>query len=265
MQIAFWSSHHGQSCTTSNTAAVAVAVALQSKGKTLVAHNHFQRSTLETCLMKPNDLKGIHIGGFANQGVDALIRLVRSGRLIGKMVPDYTWSLLPEHRLDLLPGTEKASISAISEEFLLKDALLAAREFYNHILIDIHSGLEEPVGNSILEASDLVMVCLNQNAALLDSYFSNEQFKTFFKGKPLVYLISRYDENVGVSAGNIVRRYGLSKKDVFTVTYSSAFMDACNRGSVYEFIARHMTDTRSPERAFMLDLKRIVDHVNDKF
>ena len=66
MLAAFWSTHHGQSCTTTNTAAVACVCALRHHGKLLLAHTHARRSTLEACLLDEQALRERDAGDFAN-------------------------------------------------------------------------------------------------------------------------------------------------------------------------------------------------------
>ena len=65
-----------------------------------------ERSAIEGYLFKETNRKhSIH--NLGNQGIDALLRLMKNGRLKSEMIADYTYSVLKNHRMDLLLGTEK--------------------------------------------------------------------------------------------------------------------------------------------------------------
>lgn len=261
MLTAFWSTHHGQACTTANTAAIACATALLCKGKMLVAHTHAHEGTLERFLFQPRDLAGFDAGDFANHGMDALLRLARNGRLQGAMVPDYAWSLLRENRLDVLPGTEKqASPDGAGADRVL-DVLKAANCFYDRVMIDLGSGFGVNGALSLLRAADYRMVCLSQNAALLEHWFSDGTLRGELESKHTAILLSRYDPAVGNTPADISRKYGIPRSKLFPIPYSAALMQACNSGTVYDFLARHLQEVKSQERELMNALRNAVEQL----
>ncbi len=261
MLTAFWSTRHGQACTTANTAAIACATTLFCKGKMLVAHSHAREGTLERYLFQPRELVGFDAGDFANHGMDALLRLARNGRLQGAMVPDYAWSLLRENRLDVLPCTQKQALpDGIGVDRVL-DVLKAANSFYDRVLIDLGSGSVTDGTMSLLHAADCRMVCLNQNAALLEQWFSDRNLRGQVESKHTVFLLSRYDSAVGNTPADISRKYGIPRSRLFPIPYSAALMQACNLGTVYDFLARHLLEAKSPERELMTALRRVVEQL----
>lgn len=257
MLAVFWSTHHGQACTTTNAAAVACAAAILKRGKLLLAHTHARRSTLESCLLDETALRERDAGDFANQGMDALLRLSRSERLRKEMVPDYTWSLLQEHRLDLLPGTTKEALPDGESEGHIGEVFRCAVQSYDNVLVDVHSGVEAAGTVTLLQAADLCLVCLNQNRALLDTAFEKGDMRQVLNGKPVRYLISRYDPGVSPSARDIGRRYGLKPELIHSVPYSPGLMRACNAGRLFEFMLRHLEDRRSPEHPLMEAVRQL--------
>jgi len=263
MMTAFWSIQHGQACTTSNTAAVACMSAILKKGKLLAAHTHISRSPLEKCLFPSRELAGHDSGDFANHGLDALLRLSRSGRLSSGMVPDYTWSLLRENRLDVLPGTQRPSRVDGPDADQILQVFQAAVRHYGHVMVDVHSGLEVEGTLDILTAADRLMVCLNQNSHMLESWFSDRNTRSKLENHSACFLISRYDRDVGLTPANIARKYGVPRTRVLPVPYSAALMHACNQGNLYDFLARHAADVKSPERDLMDSLKEVVELLNE--
>jgi hypothetical protein len=263
MLAAFWSTHHGQTCTTTNTAAVACALALLTRQRLLLAHTHSRRSTLEGCLLTEQGLKERDAGDFADHGMDALLRLVRSGRLHEGGLPDYAWSLLRDRRLDLLPGTTKAEPFAGSSLESLVDVFLCASRAYDTVLVDVHSGTEATGSLPLVKTADACLVCLNQNRAVLDMAFANPFLLQGKEDKPLLFLVSRYDPDNGLTVRDMARRYGLRQERLVAIPYSPGLARACNAGRLYEFILRHLEDRRSPEKELMQSLRQLVSLLSE--
>ncbi len=251
MLTAFWSTHHGQACTTANTAAMACMASMRGPSRMLCMHTQARRGALERCLLPEREWNEKATGDFANHGMDALVRLARNGRLSGAMVPDYTWSLLHGNRLDLLPGTDKADASDEDGPQRMRDILGAAVTCYDRVFADVHSGYGNPSSQMILEEADVRFLCLNQNRDMLDACFSDPAVRRLAALPTTFCLISRYDDDIGLSASDIARRYGLVRSRVFPVPYCAAFARACNDGTLYPYIARHASQAASPDKPFM--------------
>jgi len=174
---------------------------------------------------------------YSNCGVDALVRLYRNGRLRPEMIPDYTWSLMKDHGLDLLFGSKKRENVRLDDQNLLMDIFQYARESYDVVILDLNSGLEGLSSRKLLEASDIVVYCLSQNRSLLEDFRRTMDENPIFKEKRSAFVISRYEPSSSMTLGNLSREYGLDKKSVFAIPYHAGFMDACNSGRVFDFIA----------------------------
>ena len=254
MLTAFWSTHHGQACTTANTAALACMASIQGRSRLLAAHTQARRGALERCLLPEREWKEKATGDFANHGMDALVRLARNGRLMDAMVPDYACSILHGNRLDLMPGTDKAAQPDADRASQRLDILRAASASYDRVLTDVHSGYGNPGSQPILEQADIRFLCLNQNRDLLDACFADAGVQRLLSLPSTYCLVSRYDPDIGLSAADIARRYGLARSRVFPIPYSAGFARACNDGTLYAFVARHGRQAGSPEKAFMTAL-----------
>ncbi len=258
MMTAFWAMQHGQACTTTNTAAVCCAAALLTNFTLLAAHTHARRSTLERCLFTGRELEGHDSGDFANHGMDALLRLARNGRLRESMVPDYAWSLLRNNRLDVLPGSDRPYLSDGGDIPLVKEVFQTAARFYDQVLMDVHSGMEMEGTLEVLETADRLFLCLNQNQYLLDACFGEERLSRWIQHAKTRFFLSRYDEDVNLTPATLARRYGIARSRIFVIPHSASLMRACNGGVLYDFVARHMPDPRSPERMLMAALREAV-------
>lgn len=261
MQIAFWSNMHGQGATTSNAVAVACTIAQISACKTLIAHNHVEKSAMEGYLLMKREKDAIRMLDYSNQGLDALMRLFRNGRLKPAMVPDYTYSLLKNHSLDLLFGSEKKdSLSSDSQDILLS-IFEYAKEAYDIILLDLHSGLCDTTSRRLLETSDIVVFCLTQNRIVLDDFSAfSEEHPSILKKRTAV-ILSRHEEESSLSKRIIARSYHLREEALFTVPRCTGFMDACNGGRVFDYIAYGLQSRKGQADPFFREYARLSQYI----
>lgn len=261
MQISVWSNMHGQAATSATTAALASALAQKTALKVLVVHNHIERSALEGYLFRqPTEVEKT-FPGLNNQGLDALFRLIKNGRLKPDMVADYTYSLLKNHRLDILPGTAKKDKTIAGDMDVIKNIINYAREFYDLVIMDTHSGLNENSSLKILESSDIIVFCINQNMFLLDELAKLQREYPFFKQKKSAYVISRYEKSGLISCGNIARKYGINKASMFEFPNSANFMEALNTGRVFEYIVFNQKAKACADKVLIESLNRLCDFI----
>lgn len=243
MEVAFWSPYHGQTATTTTALAIGSMVAITNNYKVLLGHSHFERSTLERCLIhQRKGLEGDPLS-FNDNGMDALRRLAKNGRLIPEMVSDYTTPLLAGNRLDLLQGIAGYYSDQEMEEInLLGKIFTSAKAAYDLVLIDVHSGMNQSLTQKLLEDADMVVVCLNQNLWLLHDFFHDKATQELLKGKRIVYHLSGYNSNSRYTVKNIKKLFNLEA--VMVTPYNVELMDACNTGNALDFFMRHIGSSK---------------------
>lgn len=243
MEVAFWSPYHGQTGTTTTALAIASMVAITNNYKVLLGHSHFERSTLERCLIHHRQGSDEDPLTFNDHGMDALRRLAKNGRLMPEMVSDYTTPLLAGNRLDLLQGIAGYyKQGELDEVNLLRKIFTSAKSAYDLLLIDVHSGKNQSLSKKLLEDADLVVVCLNQNQWLLEDFFHDKGSQEMLEGKKIVYHLSSYDSKSRYTAKNIRKLYQL--ETLMVTPYSVELMDACNTGRALDFFMRHIGSTK---------------------
>ncbi len=260
MQISFWSNMHGQAATSATTAAIAATIAQRTAYKTLVAHNHSSRSALEGYFFKRSGLAEQNTG-LSNQGIDALVRLMRNGRLKPDMVADYTHSLLRNHRLDILMGTSKKEELSKEDENAFMSILQCSREFYDVIVLDVNSGLSDANSQNILESSDILVFCLNQNCFLIEDFMVFYKTFPFLKEKRSAFVITRYEKHASMTLHNLARRYELDRSALFEIPNNSRFSDALNSGRVFDFVAYSQGARDGEDKTFITSLNRLCDYI----
>lgn len=231
-QIVSWSPVHGQSATTSNTVALASLFALEQSYHSLITHTQLTFSTLEFLYTQGER------AGFDDGGMEALERLVKSKLLKADAIGDYTDKIYSK-RLDLLVGSKKEWESPEESDKFLRAILKVAKDHYDAIWIDAHSGTFNQTSRVLLKDADLVLVNLPQNKYVIDKFFSGETFPNELKDKPCIILISNYDEEATYSIRNIKRSHKM-KNLILPIHYSTGFKDASNQRAVTDFFYRAM-------------------------
>jgi hypothetical protein len=264
-QVAFWGSAHGQVGTTANVIATSALIGLEVSLRTLVAHTHWSRSTLETAFLK-NEIYEDSLVNFSDTGIDALERLARSGRLSPDIIRDYTKPVLRE-RLDLLVGTSKPDEALFwNLNEVIQSIFATANQFYNLTLLDVNSGSQNALTNTVLASSDLIIVNLNQNLSLLERFFSKEDWPDELNDKKFLLVLGQYDPDSKYTAANIARRFRY-KDPIYTVPYCSGFRDACNDRNVVDFFLRNRQAGKGQENHFFFQeirklTKAMLDHLS---
>ena len=261
MQISVWSNMHGQAAVSATTAALASTIAQKTSFKTLVAHNHLERSALENYLFGGFARSDKSVKSISNQGIDALLRLMRNGRLTPDMVSDYTYSILKDHRMDIMLGTSKKDRITPEDYELILRIIECAKQFYDIVLIDVHSGLEHNNCIDILKASDIIVFCINQNVFLLNDLMQFFEEYEFLKDTKSAYVISRYEKSAGLTSLNLSRRYKLATESVFHVPNSSNFSDALNSGRIFEYIAFNQNTKENEEKVITHSFNKLCNYL----
>lgn len=248
--IVSWSPVHGQSATTSNVVALASAMSLRESYRSLLTHTQLSYSTMEAMYAKNNT-------SFNDSGLLALERLVKSNLLKADAIRDYTETVYKD-RLDFLSGKKDGLEGGEEKEQLLQAILKTAKEKYDFLWIDAHSGVRSQMSKEILEQADLVLVNLPQNKFILERFFNGTDFPKQLEGKPYIILISKYDDKSGFSLRNIKRQFKV-KEPLYAIPYATAFQDAANQESIVEFFYRILN---VPKKHDLYPFSQSLDKIN---
>ena len=257
MQIAFWSNYH-QTGTTCNLAAVSAMIILEYRLKVLMAHNHFDKSALETSFIDRNYVKN-ELTSLNDVGIDGLSSFIKYNKVDKDNISRYTTTIV-KNRLELLVGT-----SITNKELYYKDInevidviLTVAKEYYDLIMVDVAPEQPETT-KKIFEHSDLVIVNLNNNYNIIEDFFEEH---SELKEKCL-FIMGRYDRNSRFNAKAIQRKFNI--KNIAVVPYNMEFADACCEGKVLDFLMRNLKgDKDDPNYYFMQEVRRTVEIILNK-
>lgn len=257
--VAFWGMQHGLGVT-SNIAAIAASLAQDYRLRSLITQPQFNDHTLEwafrTSMSRHNQEYLNKDGMMTGSGMDGLERAVRSSKLERESIKNNTLVVDPD-KLDLLQGSSKTSLSQFeNSQDIMEIVLQRAKEYYDTVLIDVHSGTNNSMIHTIMNNADMIIVCVDQNIHVLNKFFKErEQWPIFLQNKPHMLMIGKYDPNSKYRIKNIANKYGYKEK-ILTIPYNAGFKDHYNDGDVKGFVSRNINVGKYDENYFFIQETR---------
>lgn len=262
-QVTFWSVNHGVG-TTTKAIITSINICLEYSLKILLTHNQYIKSNLEAAFLTGKESESII--NFEDAGIDALERLAKSCLLKPETIKDYTRTLIGD-RLDLLTGTNKPRKEMFKNiEGTLMYILGCAKKAYDLIFVDANSGVENAITHKILEASDIVVVCLNQTDKVLKTFFIEHEGYKYLEKKKVIVVIGCYDANskytVRYIKNNYIKDNFNYKEKIFTVPYNTNFMDAHNDHRVLDYFYSNKNIFKDDDNYhFTNEIKKLSDKI----
>lgn len=231
MKIAFWSNVHGQAGITSNAIAISILSAIE-KHTVALLQSHFTLNNLSLPLL------GLDIipESFRDSGIDALIRDIKSKPLSKDTVVTDAISVPGlNRRYNLYVGTGKMNEKDYEREMInMQEPIYnSLAEFHDYVFVDVRSGYRD-LSKQILDTSNLVVVCLDQNTHVIDRYFENP-----IEADNICYIIGNYDKDSKYNLRNLIKKYPQLKKKTAVIAHNSEFMDSQNDGTTVQFMLKN--------------------------
>ena len=234
MQVCFLSSNF-KGHTVPYVSAVSIMTAVNYKLNVLVSHTDVEKNSLERVFLRSNE--DTSMVSFNDIGLDALDRLARNSRLHEIQVKDYTVELIKE-RLDILTGSSKTEYKSFDTEILLA-IFDTINKQYDVNFVNISGDLSSEFNREIIEKSDVVVACINQNLWMLETYFTGDsEVRKIVERKKHVYVMGNYDKCSKYNASNVRRKFNIKDK-IFTIPYNIGYFDALNDSKSIDFIMKN--------------------------
>ncbi|MBD7970294.1 MinD/ParA family ATP-binding protein [Paenibacillus gallinarum] len=267
-QIAFWSPYPG-SGQTSSMAAIAAVMGSEYHIRCLIAQTKARESSLEHSFSRSLNTFSRNLGNLSGTrsisgtGLDAVIRIARSGKLEGGAVKNNT-QIVEQGRLDLLSSSDQkdqAKFETASE--LIRSVFDQASRYYNVILLDLPAGDDSELSRKLIASSDVVVICLPQSWRSLDAYFNQKIWPRTLNGKKTVLLFTQHDPHSKYKAANVTRKYKSPKGLI--IPYNTTFKDALNDGDTKGFYkANQAVERRHPNNDFIIEVQRAAKQLLDE-
>jgi MinD-like ATPase involved in chromosome partitioning or flagellar assembly len=243
---ACWSPFHGVG-TTANCISSALDISLNYAIKSLVMHNQYIKSNMETAFLasESSDL----LANFEDKGVDALERLAMSAQLTSENFYNYTTTII-EERLSLVTGTTKPKEELFEKmRHTIMNIVKVARDSYDLVFVDANAGNRNEMTVKVLEEADVVVVCLSQNKLILDTFFQKREWLECLDNKPLILVIGKYDPTSKYTTKFIKNAYEYSG-EIFTIPYCSSFLDSHNDHRVADYFLANIKRSRKDDSSY---------------
>lgn len=257
MKTMFWAPVHGQCCNSIHAALVSSFIAVtRAKSKTLIFHNQFEHSTMEGYL-------GIDgkVNDNIEKGIDPLISQTKAGQIEKDEIRYYADTYL-SGGLDILTGTNQTLDAMYSDiDQIYKDIMNVADLYYDNVIIDTHSGFNYDLTTRIVDAADLVVVSINQNAF---TWKLIDQIKRYIPHENYVFVVGSYSKNSRATTKKIAKEIGVAESKVKQINYSDIVKDHANTGKLFSFVYSNINASKEDDAYDVIqDLKAVAQMIDE--
>ncbi len=273
--VTFWNNNTGKIGQTYSSLAIATNMAIEHNYKILLMSTRLNdqviieafgfNQTVKTVQSLTNNTKSMDL----ESGIEGLTKLALANRLTPDVVPNYTRMVL-KNRLEVLSALRERHDETLDYNRIYaatKNVLNIAKKHYDIVFVDLNHGLSEAPTREILEASDIVILNIEQKISEFEKLTNLKQTENFIKSKNTLTLINKYDRSSKYTSKNITRTLN-EKKEVLTVPYNSLFSEAVQEGTAAEFFLnpriRKLEDTEDRTAFFINELKRAANAITYK-
>lgn len=239
MNIVFWSFLPGVSNVSSSALVTSILTATAYRVKCSVLQLHHK----DNLLTRPILFDDLNDSTFGDNGMDALIRCVSSGKAEAADIEDSCFSFIEQRYNVFTPTT-------IHDEHIYKDNVLrsmdkifeALNKTFKINFIDVPAG-DNPYSRKALGLADYIVVCLPQSDFHINRILKSVSLpkdKTF-------YLITDFDGSQHLSKRNIIWKYKdyLNNNNCAVIPHSSSLADSLNTNKIIAFIAENVNSGKS--------------------
>lgn len=265
--VTFWNSGKEETGKTLAIAAISTYMAIEHNYRILVISTSKDDKTIENCFWKQKKTKK-NLGLFGpntniamEEGVDGLIKIMKSNKLAPENITNYT-KIVFKDRLEILQ-----SYKGNSEEYkeitnMYPDIINLANNYYDLVLVDLDNNINSYAVEKIIGASNLVVINLSQRLTSIDNFLEIREKNAMFKAKKTLLLIGRYDKYSKYSIKNI-SRYMNEKNIVSTIPYNTLFFEAAEEGKVPDLFLRLRKTVDEDDRNgfFIAEVGRTVENI----
>ena len=240
--VTFWNSQKEQTGKTLSIAAIATYMAIEHNYRILIVSTGKDDKTLDNCFWEEKKVKK-NLGLFGpntrvamEEGINGLIKIMKSNKLAPKNETNYT-KIIFKDRLEVLQ-TYKGSQDEYKElSKMYPEIINLENSYYDLVLVDLDSEVDEETKRQIIGASNLVVVSLSQRLASINNFLEFRQNNPMFNTNKTLILIGRYDKYSKYTIKNI-SRYMNEKNKVSTVPYNTLFFEASEEAKVPDLFLR---------------------------
>ena len=246
--VTFWNSKKEQTGKTLSIAAIATYMAIEHNYRILIVTTGRNDKTLERCFWEEKKVKK-NLGLFGpntrvamEEGIDGLIKIMRSNKLAPENITNYT-KIVFKDRLEVIQTYKGNQEGYRDVTKMYPDIINLANSYYDLVLVDLDAEVDEDITNQIMSMSNLIVVNLSQRLTSINDFLELRQNNNQFNSRKVLLLFGRYDKYSKYTIKNITR-YMNEKNKVSTIPYNTLFFEAAEEAKVPDLFLRFrkMTD-----------------------
>lgn len=264
--VTFWNSGKEQTGKTLSIAAISTYLAIEHNYRILVISTGYQDNNLDNCFWQSKKVKknlglfGPNTNVALEEGIAGLVKIMKSNKLSPDIITNYT-KIIFKDRLEILPTFKGGKGSYEDIRKCYPDLINLANSYYDLVLVDLDTQVQDDVAQTIMDNSNLIVVNLSQRLTSINTFMEMREEKPIFKTKKAMILIGRYDNSSKYNIKNI-SRYMKEKNKVSTIPYNTLFFEACEEAEVPDLFFNLKKMNKDDENGFFFtEVKRTVENI----
>ena len=255
--VTFWNSKKEQTGKTLSIAAIATYMAIEHNYRILIVTTGRNDKTLERCFWEEKKVKK-NLGLFGpntrvamEEGIDGLIKIMRSNKLAPENVTNYT-KIVFKDRLEVIQTYKGNQEGYRDVTKMYPDIINLANSYYDLVLVDLDAEVDEDITNQIMSMSNLIVVNLSQRLTSINDFLELRQNNNQFNSRKVLLLFGRYDKYSKYTIKNITR-YMNEKNKVSTIPYNTLFFEAAEEAKVPDLFLRFRKMTDDDRNGYFIE------------
>ena len=265
--VSFWSQDKKETGKTSAVIALATFMAIEHNYRILVISTSMNDDTIKNAFWKENKSKK-NLGLFGpntnigmQSGIEGLNKNIRSNKISPDIITNYTKVVFKE-RLEILLGYTGTDLHYNEIKTIYPSIIDLASKFYDLVIVDVDSKLDDDIVKEILHNSDIIISTLAQRLASIDKYKEAKQTNQLLNSPKTLILIGRHDRFSKYTPKNI-SRYLKERNEVNSIPYNTLFFEACEEANVPDLFLRlrKINDETDRNVIFLSEIKRLSENI----
>ena len=265
--VTFWNSGKEQTGKTLSIAAISTYMAIEHNYRILVVSTGKGDKTLDRCFWEEKKVKK-NLGLFGpnthiamEEGISGLIKIMKSNKLEPENITNYT-KIVFKDRLEILQTYKGSQENYKDFSRMYPEIINLANNYYDLVLVDLDTEIDETTTKQILDSSNLIIVNLSQRLASINNFINIREKQPMFSTKKSLLLIGRYDKFSKYTIKNI-SRYMNEKNKVSTIPYNTLFFEAAEEAKVPDLFLklRKTVDDEDRNGFFIAEVGRTAENI----
>ena len=267
--IAFYSHIRDQAGTTVAALAYATYLGIIKNKRILFISTSFNNDEVKNAFWSPVENKksglfGPNTSVMSDNGIEGLDRVMRSNKITPDIITDYTKVVLKD-RLELLMGYKGTPEQYKEIQKRYQQVANVASGFYDTVIIDVDSGLDEKLKYELINTSDVAICMTTQKKENIDYVVNLISTGVVVRKTNNIIVLGKYDDKSKYNAKNISRSILKQKNVINVIPYNTGIFEAIQEGMIIDQILKYLKlKGRDENTLFIGELQRLNEDIERK-